>query len=35
MIRNGADDFRREELEEVVFVPLIGKEGWHSSELEG
>jgi protein-L-isoaspartate(D-aspartate) O-methyltransferase len=35
MIRNGADDFRREELEEVVFVPLIGKEGWHSSELQG
>jgi protein-L-isoaspartate(D-aspartate) O-methyltransferase len=34
MVRMGQDDYRREELADVSFVPLIGKEGWHSSELE-
>jgi protein-L-isoaspartate(D-aspartate) O-methyltransferase len=26
--RTGAEDYQREELEEVTFVPLIGAEGW-------
>jgi protein-L-isoaspartate(D-aspartate) O-methyltransferase len=33
MIRTGADEYRREDLEEVAFVPLIGQEGWHPAEL--
>ena len=28
LTRTGPDDYRREELEDVAFVPLIGKEGW-------
>jgi protein-L-isoaspartate(D-aspartate) O-methyltransferase len=31
--RNGPDDYRHEDLEGVVFVPLIGKEGWPPGEL--
>ena len=34
MVRTGPDDYRREELDDVSFVPLIGNEGWHSGELE-
>jgi protein-L-isoaspartate(D-aspartate) O-methyltransferase len=34
MIRTSADDYSREELEYVVFVPLIGKEGWHAAETQ-
>ena len=30
--RTGADDYRREELEEVTFVPLIGAEGFSSRD---
>jgi protein-L-isoaspartate(D-aspartate) O-methyltransferase len=33
MIRTGPDDYRQEELDDVAFVPLIGKEGWHPEEL--
>jgi protein-L-isoaspartate(D-aspartate) O-methyltransferase len=32
--RRGANDYRREELEGVVFVPLIGREGWPPGEIE-
>jgi protein-L-isoaspartate(D-aspartate) O-methyltransferase len=32
--RNGADDYEREDLEGVVFVPLIGKEGWPLGERQ-
>jgi protein-L-isoaspartate(D-aspartate) O-methyltransferase len=28
MTRTTADTYAREELEEVAFVPLIGKQGW-------
>jgi protein-L-isoaspartate(D-aspartate) O-methyltransferase len=31
--RDGPDDYRREDLEGVVFVPLIGKEGWPPGEM--
>ena len=31
--RAGADDYRHEELEGVVFVPLIGREGWPPGEV--
>jgi protein-L-isoaspartate(D-aspartate) O-methyltransferase len=31
--RRGANDYRREELEGVVFVPLIGREGWPPGEI--
>jgi protein-L-isoaspartate(D-aspartate) O-methyltransferase len=31
--RRGANDYRREELEGVVFVPLIGREGWPPGEV--
>jgi hypothetical protein len=33
MTRIGPDDYRREELEDVVFVPLIGKEGWRPEDV--
>jgi protein-L-isoaspartate(D-aspartate) O-methyltransferase len=33
MTRIGPDDYRREELEDVEFVPLIGKEGWRPGDL--
>jgi protein-L-isoaspartate(D-aspartate) O-methyltransferase len=32
VIRTGAADFRREDLGEVRFVPLIGAQGWTSTE---
>ena len=35
VIRVGADEYRREDLEEVAFVPLIGREGWHPDEVAG
>jgi protein-L-isoaspartate(D-aspartate) O-methyltransferase len=31
--RRGANDYRREELEGVAFVPLIGREGWPPGEV--
>jgi hypothetical protein len=34
MVRTGRDDYSREELDDVSFVSLIGKEGWHSGELQ-
>jgi protein-L-isoaspartate(D-aspartate) O-methyltransferase len=33
LTRTGPDDYRREELEDVAFVPLIGKEGWRPGDL--
>jgi protein-L-isoaspartate(D-aspartate) O-methyltransferase len=33
MTRIGPDDYRREELEDVAFVPLIGKEGWRPGDV--
>ena len=32
LTRTDADDYRQEELDAVAFVPLIGEEGWPTSE---
>ena len=32
--RTGDDDFEQEDIADVRFVPLIGKEGWESTEDE-
>jgi protein-L-isoaspartate(D-aspartate) O-methyltransferase len=34
VVRTGANDYHHTELEDVVFVPLIGKEGWQPGDLQ-
>ena len=34
VVRTGANDYHHDELADVVFVPLIGKEGWQPGDLE-
>jgi protein-L-isoaspartate(D-aspartate) O-methyltransferase len=34
VVRTGANDYHHDELEGVVFVPLIGKEGWQPGDLQ-